>query len=386
MDAPALPTPVAYSSSTERSPRSPATHVSSLDGLRFFAFLGVFLYHADERIFRFGRYGVQVFLVLSGFLIGNILLELRNRTEFSVPARLKLFYLRRSLRIFPVYYFLLLVILLLSILHVVKPRLEAIPFHALYLTNFYLVFTGAEIDSQTHLWSLSVEEQFYLLAPLVLLYVRVRYVGWACLCFVLLDFFLRLANFISWNIPRFEYVSPVQFDALGSGILAALLLRQRPTSGVASGRLRRAALVCGLGCICIVMASYWPGELFRIEERVLLPSLLAVAAAGLILQLWNGNFPRASAFFSWQPFAYLGKISYGLYLYHNFLFVLTRDTHGARHILALLVTFVATVAIASASWHILEQPLLKLRRHVEVDRRQDSHGAAFGTAVTRGRA
>lgn len=382
--SPAVSLPSARTGAPDLPPSD--DRVRSLDGLRFFAFLGVFLFHADDGVFRFGRYGVQVFLVLSGFLIGNILLKLRTRNELSVSSRLRLFYLRRSLRIFPVYYVLLVLILALSLLHLIKPRLEAWPFHALYLTNLYLVFTGAEIDSQTHLWSLSVEEQFYLLAPLVLLCVRARYVSLGCLLFLFGDALLRLVNFLSWHISRFEYLSPLQFDALGCGILAALVLQRTSAEGLGAARMKRAAVVCGFGSLIIVVGSYWSGELPRMAERVLLPSVLAVAAAGLILGLWNGNLRRVSSVLSWQPFAYLGKISYGLYLYHNFLFVLARGTHGARHVVGVLATFAATVAVAAVSWHILEKPLLRLRRHFEFDPMRNPRSAIFGTAATRVRA
>lgn len=366
----------------EPRPAAQISRVRSLDGLRFFAFLGVFLFHADESLFRFGRYGVQVFLVLSGFLIGNILLNLRTRSELSISSRLRLFYLRRSLRIFPVYYFLLLLILLFSILHLVTPRLGAWPFHALYLTNFYLVVTGAEIDSQTHLWSLSVEEQFYLLAPLALLRLRPRYVALGCAGFLLIDASLRAINFLSWHISRLEYVSLLQFDTLGCGILAALLLQRFPPDGLAVRRLRRTALVCGVACLGIVVGSYWPGELRRMADQVVLPTVLAVCAAGLILELWNGNIRWLSALLSWRPFAYLGKISYGLYLYHNFLFVIARGTHGAWRAIALAAAFAVTVAVAALSWHILEEPLLRIRKHLEADTRKSSYSADLDKSVT----
>src|SRR5262249_33480006 len=98
---------------------STSGHVRALDGLRFFAFLGVFVWHALQNSpslrpwVSYGALGVQVFFVLSGFLIGSILLEQRDRCEIKLATRLKIFYIRRSLRIFPLYYLTLSILLIL---------------------------------------------------------------------------------------------------------------------------------------------------------------------------------------------------------------------------------------------------------------------------------
>ena len=100
------------------------THVTSLDGVRFLAFFGVFVFHAfqntrsAERIVGYGALGVQVFFVLSGFLIGGLLLDARLARQHSVQGRLGTFYARRSLRIFPIYYLTLAVLLLVELVGV----------------------------------------------------------------------------------------------------------------------------------------------------------------------------------------------------------------------------------------------------------------------------
>src|SRR5512137_1983959 len=146
-----------------------ASHNRSLDGLRFFAFLLVFFFHALQwspwgnwPIIRFGYLGVPIFFVLSGFLIGGILLDLRDkqRPGFDLSAKLKTFYIRRSLRIFPVYY---LFIGILALLLFTSGRSDPVAndsffWHLTYLTNFRSFFAGMDHIRQGHFWSLAVEE------------------------------------------------------------------------------------------------------------------------------------------------------------------------------------------------------------------------------------
>ncbi len=340
-------------------------HSPALDGLRWFAFLAVFLFHADESVFRFGRYGVQVFFVLSGFLIGNILLSLRSQTAVPLVERLKTFYIRRALRIFPLYYFVLLVIALGGSLHLFNGRLYALPYHALYLTNFYLVFTGAKLDSQTHLWSLCVEEHFYLIAPLVLLRANYRRLAQVCAGAFIIVALARTANLVVWQNPRFEYLSPIQFDILLAGIGGAVLLRRESFVGLTALTLQRVGLYCGLSCAAICLWMYFPSTPERAAQAVLFPPALALATCALIFALWNGGLEGLRAVLSWAPFVYLGRISYGLYVYHYLIFFLfTRYSTGWERVLRVSLCLLATITVATLSWQLLEKPFLKLKdRH-----------------------
>ena len=131
------------------------SHNRALDGLRFFAFLLVFFFHALQQspwgnwpIIRFGYLGVPVFFVLSGFLIGGILLDLREkeRPGFGLAAKLKTFYVRRALRIFPVYYLFIGILALLMFLSGQSDPIarECLPWHLAYLTNVHSFFVGMD--------------------------------------------------------------------------------------------------------------------------------------------------------------------------------------------------------------------------------------------------
>jgi peptidoglycan/LPS O-acetylase OafA/YrhL len=338
-------------------------HSRALDGLRWFSFLGVFLYHADESLFRVGRYGVQVFFVLSGFLIGGILLSLRDQVQIPLRERLKTFYIRRSLRIFPLYYFVLAVIALLGSLHLMNGHLRVLPLHALYLSNFYLALTGAKLDSQTHLWSLCVEEHFYLIAPLLLLRAGYRQLGIGFALLFLLVALARTCNYFFWGNPRFEYLSPIQFDILVSGVIAAIVLRSGTFMGLTEESVRRLGLTCGLACLAMLIWMYFPSSPESFAEAVILPPVMAVATGALVLTLWTGGLPLVRQLCSLPPFVYLGRISYGLYIYHYLIFfVFTRYSTGTERVLRVTACLLATIVIASLSWYFLEKPFLSLKR------------------------
>ena len=127
-----------------------AGHRAQLDSVRFLAFLGVFVYHFDDRTFAYGSLGVQLFFVLSGFLITRLLLL---NESGDLRHDLGVFYARRTLRIFPLYYLVLLVLLLAG-------RLPHPWYHFLYLHNVWMFLEPHQTPGPTgHFWSLSVEEQ-----------------------------------------------------------------------------------------------------------------------------------------------------------------------------------------------------------------------------------
>jgi peptidoglycan/LPS O-acetylase OafA/YrhL len=341
-------------------------HSRALDGLRWFSFLGVFLYHADQSVFRFGRYGVQLFFVLSGFLIGNILLSLREQTQTPLFERLKTFYIRRSLRIFPLYYFVLLMIAVLGSLHVINGHLHVLPYHALYLSNFYLAITGARIDSQTHLWSLCVEEHFYLIAPLLLLRVGYRQLAIGFVWLFLLVAIARICNFLFWGNPRFEYFSPIQFDILVAGIVTALVMRRGSFMALDAENLKKLGFICGVACAGILVWMYFPSRAEIFVESVIFPPILAVAMSAALLTLWTGGLGVVRQVCSWSPFVYLGRISYGLYIYHYLiLHAFWQYSTGLERFLRVTACLLATIVIASLSWYFLEKPFLNLKRRFD---------------------
>lgn len=332
-----------------------------LDALRAIAVTAVLYCHFWAVETPFAELGVRLFFVLSGFLLTGILLresaEARHR---QIPQHRILtdFYMRRILRIWPAYYFALIAAVVLGASSVGR----TFGWHGLFASNilffveqdWYPVITG-------HLWTLSVEEQFYLVLPLAVLLLPRR---------VLIPLFIgSIAAAVLFRgvvslleIPRtFYLVLPVaQLDALGAGALLAVV-QERRGAILWKGLLSVALSIA----ILLDVLSPWSAIHFTLTMAVYVIAMAAVvSAADAGLGGWPGKL------LSNRPLVALGRISYGVYLYHMFV------AAGADHIMhslgrtplregpiRFLVLSAMTIAAATASWLALERPALSLRRY-----------------------
>ncbi len=344
-------------------------------------------------IFGWGWTGVDIFFVLSGFLITGILYDSQGKVH-----RYRDFYARRTLRIFPLYYLIWAVILLSAPIAHWRWNIRWALWPA-YLGNYARFFFlhqvgdpyrfdkltfGAPISSWFgypfhlyigHFWSLCVEEQFYVIWPFVVYQVGKREtLIKVCLGVMVLSPIARAV--LSMTLPpqllRMElfYRSlPTRLDALLIGGLIALMLRGPEEATVR--RLRRPVLLSAAVAfiaLCLVStkafglplegsASNWIG--------VFGFTLIDVFAAALILECIHPGSLLESCL-SWKPLRALGIISYGFYVYHDLLHDVYSDlAHriSAEHAypLPLLIAFTATLLIATLSYRLLEKPLLKLK-------------------------
>ncbi len=200
-------------------------YIRQLDSIRAFAVFLVILSHwfspySAINFFPNGAIGVDIFFVLSGFLITGILLENRKfaeANEFSKSTTVKNFYVRRVLRIFPVYY-LFIFLLLIFHEHTGTHIKSAFPYFVTYTSNYYF-FNLQEWDGMlSHLWSLSVEEQFYLIWPWVMIFVRRKYFLHAVIIFLCIG--IATTNiFIHNNIA--DLLTTTCFDSFGFGAFLA---------------------------------------------------------------------------------------------------------------------------------------------------------------------
>jgi peptidoglycan/LPS O-acetylase OafA/YrhL len=341
-----------------------------IDGLRFSAFLGIFLLHSNSGRWPAGVLGVPLFFTLSGFLITRILVRHAGQT----PAReLSTFYARRALRIFPLYYAVLLVLL-------ASGQLER-PWACLaHVYNYCVYANRAFVGRSGHFWSLSVEEQFYLIFPLLLLATparhRARMLG---------GLFAACAGsriLLEWLLPN-----PYTFaltNAAGEYLIAGAVAGHHDAlhPGIASSRPR---LVTGLGLSALAAgwASGWRFGLPGLAPVV--PELTALAFALSIGEVWRDRGPIAR-FLGVRPLAYLGKISYGCYVLHVYAMQYVYDGPGGPWTFGVLpapmlpswgrapVALAITLAAAMASWHLFEAPILALKSRF-----------SYGGGTTRGR-
>ena len=334
---------------------TPPGRLVHLDGLRCFAFLAVFVHHALLVPLLWA--GVDLFFVLSGFLITSILLSSKERLVGDRRSYFSIFYKRRFLRIFPPYYLFITVAFLLS----GPAYLKSFPYFATYLNNFSEAFQwGPTPGGLTPMWSLAIEEQFYLLWPLVVWTLGERGLWRTCLAMLVAAPLLRLGIALTAEAhwPAY-YLLPCRMDLLAAGALVALAQRRwsderfRRFSGLGLGAsLASVALFVGLAAAVPAFRTGANSALFNTAGY----SLVLVVATGFLAYLVPRGHTWVGRFLSWRPLVYMGTISYALYLVHGFVLARMHAWELGRWETGALA-FVVTLAVATVSWYALERPL-----------------------------
>ena len=311
----------------------------------------VFLHHAYTIPLLWS--GVDLFFILSGFLITNILLRDAGRMPF--PSLLGHFYLRRAQRILPAYVLALLLIALFT----AQDWRHLWPFYAFFLQNIPDAFHRIGFGPLVHLWSLAVEQHFYLVWPFLVFFLPRRRLAPCMVALLALCPILRALCTPLFAFPEPIYVlTPFRIDAMAAGALAALLL---PRCNRERAR-RYAQLAIPMGLIAYAVLSL--DAHFRRAANAPLFNGLAYSLNILILGglfVWTvlaaSPSPLTRVFAS-RPLRALGRISYAFYLLH--LLVLLRCEGLLSPRWAPPVAFALTVALATLSWYALERPILGL--------------------------
>jgi peptidoglycan/LPS O-acetylase OafA/YrhL len=382
---PAVQPPLSSSPLVSATDKSSNKHIPALDGLRGVAVLLVFFLHygagahsssplvrAVGVFFKVGWSGVDLFFVLSGFLITGILLETLNSTEYY-----RNFYARRSLRIFPIYYLLCGVCVLVGLYCGVHWK----PAHLLFLV--YLGNPATIIWPQllpmllpfhaTHLWSLAIEEQFYCIWPLAIRKLRSRSRIIAGLIALIAGAFLARVGFFFMRQHGWSGDWPYHFilcrmDTLAVGALIAVLIR-----GSQKKILLKMApagfVICASALLLLFVARHTTSGS---DPAISMfgTSLLAVFFGSILLMaLVQGSLTER--FLSLNGLCFLGRYSYGLYLYHvplqpvlqrlqSYFTVLTRSTFLGG-LLFVSISFLLNALLAVASFHFFEARIMKLK-------------------------
>ena len=333
-----------------------------LDGLRALAVIAVVWHHSHPGyaalpISRNGFLGVDVFFVLSGFLITTLLLNERFKTgNISLPN----FYVRRSLRIFPLYY---LVLVFLSVYFWVMSAgansaafFRELPWHASYTSNWVPLESMMAIT-----WSLSTEEQFYLVWPPVLAWFGTRSV-WPVLAFLGVN---QAVNFgmldSALNAVGLPYAAlsilQVTFTPILLGVLLAFGMKLAAFRRFAELLPAWAPFLGFLGLLALANVSGdlrgWPRLLFHIATTCVVALVVLRPASGLVRAL------------EWRPLVYVGAVSYGVYLLHKLVLHVVSRGFDAAALNAPGLLFVAvlagTVGAAALSFRYFETPILALK-------------------------
>jgi peptidoglycan/LPS O-acetylase OafA/YrhL len=348
-------------------------HFGSLDGIRCFSILAVVWHHTDHswvgaRWAGRGFLGVDMFFVLSGFLIVTLILREKERTG---TVSLKDFYVRRTLRIFPIYYGLLLGLAAVYLL--LKPHdddtralVAKLPFYLLYLCNFLAVHA----NNLAITWSLATEEQFYMLWPTVEKVIRGSAIFWVLGAVLLLN---QLVNFGVADPLLNRVYSPdhhpeildVTFTPIALGVLLAHVLH-RPKGFAIVHRLVGSPwsspfAACALGAALIAAPADiagWP--------RLLIQLLMTLLLASVVLR----EDHRLSRPLSWKPIVRIGVVSYGMYLFHMLirhavLAAMRRAGLEGIILLDFVLVSLATWLFAEVSFHFYEKRFLALKKKFE---------------------
>lgn len=373
-----------------RLPLSPSNgEIAALTGVRGLAILAVLFVHSYQLVTvllsaetadfirRFGEagvFGVDLFFVLSGYLITSILL--RRKSE---PHYFRNFYARRFLRLFPLYYgFLLVVALIVPVIH--RLTLSTAPlyngswwWYVLYLSN-WKTGNGAQDPFLGHFWSLAVEEQFYLIWPAVVWFLSRRHLAFTCVAIIIGATGLRVYlsfHGVDW-LPLYRW-TVTRFDVLAFGALTAIILQ----NGVWKFRAVRWSLAGGVtGTLLFTLLAIYAGTTSWEARPIQLwaPEFAALAFSCLIV--YASTNPSGVLTKSWLMRA--GKYSYGIYVLHVVVFIYCTGLHSwiSRHLssqfwrlttgFALLgLEWALVFGAAALSWKYFEEPLLRYKSRFE---------------------
>jgi len=331
-----------------------------LDSLRAFAVLAVLIHHfypASESL-GLGYYGVRLFFVLSGFLITGILLDSRNRAEQAGQGKISAcyqFYVRRALRIVPVYY----VALLLAMIAGNTDVLSGAWWYATYTSNLLFIKLGFYPWTTAHLWSLAVEAQFYLIWPFVILFVAKQRVLWGIALTILAAPLYRFIAILgSHEGVEFYTFTLSSIDSLGWGALLAWLIDSKKEWPILQSIGRGLFLALPIMTPLLMHETY-----FYVIDN----TLLSIAFVWLIAGTAKGFTGPIGAIMNWKPILYVGQISYGVYLYHLFipwvLYEVWRFTQPENILVSAIILMISTILVASLSWHFLEKPVNGLKKY-----------------------
>ena len=359
-------------------------YMSQLDSLRFFAVLGVMVFHfwhprPELWMLRlnWGELGVRLFFVLSGFLITGILLGCRELAERHPGRRLfvvRQFYLRRFLRIFPLYYLVLVVLVVAN----VAPARQLWPWLFSYTTNIWVWEHLTWPEKVGHFWTLAVEEQFYLVWPWLVLFLRRSWLAPLLLGLTVLApayRFFAATRYPDDAVQTFTTgtLTIAVADSIALGALLAILFRSHLGEQRVRRLLQRVVLPLGAGSYALLLATAHYGW-----NRRAMPTFGQTAAALVFCWViglasrgiggWTGRILEL------RPLSYLGKISYGIYVFFNLVppaLLAVAGWLGYRYPESGPASFglasAVTIALAVLSWEVFEKRINGLKRHFEYE-------------------
>jgi peptidoglycan/LPS O-acetylase OafA/YrhL len=381
--------------------------------VRGLAILGVILDHsatwqspiapvdrAVQAVTGSGWVGVDLFFVLSGFLITGSLLDAKGGRHYF-----RNFYIRRVLRIFPLYYLVIGLVVLAASIPVIADHFPwaatevrgAQPWYWTYTTNYLIALHGwaAAPMRSTHLWSLAVEEQFYLVWPALVLLVDRRTLTRICVGLLIACPILRIGLYFA-HVPTHALVvlTPTRIDTLAFGALLAIAVRSPGGLERWERPLKYAALVCIVALLSTL--SFRPRLADESPEICTIGFSLIAVVAGALVAFGATAAPGTTGHrvLAHPALRAIGRYSYAIYVFHFPVIGLLHarglapdarpalfGSHVPAQIAFTAISFGVSFAIAFASWYLFENPILQLKSYFPYDREQHPESGQEPTNV-----
>ncbi|WP_316817224.1 acyltransferase [Pedobacter nyackensis] len=372
-----------------------------LDGLRFFAVLFVVTYHWVPAIEHFeysdflGGF-INFFFVLSSYLITRILFSAKEKSVEAGVAKYKVmivFLLRRTIRIFPAYYVYLLILLILPVIGDEVRKNAGMYFG--YLANYQIFYDQAWQGVTPHLWTLAVEEQFYVFWPFVILFIPQRFLPKAFLLIIILGIILRVIFYQPSHVVTQLILTQYCIDSFAIGALLAYKVTRPASETRIINKCINGLLYLAIPAVIfiLVMESHY----FSFVIGGLLYSIISMKIIEGAVFGYNGKLGR---FLQNKVVVYIGQISYGIYLYHLLVPVLfwrlfdkvyalshasfpdffirnekwlTRFVNILSSQVSCYILYaVLTIAVAMLSWNLIEKPFFKLKVFASLGKQKSS--------------
>ena len=364
-------------------------HYGSIDGFRGFALLLVLMFHQD--IIYFGWIGMILFFVLSGYLITKVLMTEKEK-GIPMKSRFRNFWMRRLLRTFPAYYLYLLILIIGFAVNLIPADVrKELPFLLTYTYNFHLISVYDHSQPSFlagHFWSLSVEEQFYLFYPFLVFFSRARVLKITIVILICFSILFRIYYIIySPNGSCFSGYSDYHpFNYLdsflcGGAIFIFKLDKIKPTAGYLSFALSLGITIASGLWIYLKMnqrqsfnvknyltnfglVAHYCEHWYRVWSQINLNLLFSSMILLLILPVKNLFHIWLKRIFEFQPLVYLGKISYGTYIFHAIIIWLMihvfKQTPTNKYIF-FLECFTLALLFATAIYYLYEKKFLAMK-------------------------
>lgn len=357
-------------------------HVKGLDGLRALAVVLVFLAHkAHVAAVDVGKLGVWLFFLISGYLIVGELHRNRLRIEQHTARRdavLYVFFIKRALRIVPVYYLLLIALTIAHALFYQREVELGLAWHYAFLSNYWIgVVHDRWPGTVSHFWSLAVEQQFYLAAPFALLFSRASRHLAICAAAIGCAALIHLALYLHGaSAPLVYAFSPWNFALIALGGAVAIVGARVP---LGNGSVSAWWLAAGFASLAAFAVGRADCAACVAQQRAVLPGLLdiglALSLCAVFVWIVRSQGNALVAALDARPLAYLGTISYGFYLFHNLvpsklgedpaLYTRLGLPPAADAVVPLVLQFALAFVLALLSWQLLEKRVLERKRALE---------------------